>query len=115
MVKLNFTEAVMSELKKLCREYNVSTFSVFGSFIRKDFNDNSDMDFLVDFDEQDPFKYADSYFGFKNNLEKLFNHKVDLIEKRGLKNTFFKQELENTKVLIYEQGECLSGRLYKMY
>ncbi len=79
------------------------TFSAFGSVNRDDFNDDSDIDFVVDFNENDPFKYADLYFDLKENLEDLLKRQIDLIEERGIKNRFFKKELDETKVLIYGQ------------
>lgn len=90
-------------IKKLCKKYKVRTFSAFGSVTREDFKDNSDIDFVVDFDENDPFEYTDLYFQLKENLEKLLKHQIDLIEERGIKNQFFKKELNETKVLIYGQ------------
>lgn len=93
----------MNRLKKLCKQYKVKSFSAFGSVTRDDFKEDSDIDFVVDFEENDPFKYTDLYFQFKENLENLFHQQIDLIEERGIKNQFFKKELDSTKVLIYGQ------------
>lgn len=90
-------------IKKLCKKYKVRTFYAFGSVIRDDFKDSSDIDFVVDFNEDDPFEYTDLYFQLKENLEKLLKRQIDLIEERGIKNQFFKKELSETKVLIYGQ------------
>lgn len=89
------------EIKKLCKTNKVKTLFAFGSVTRKSFNDKSDIDLIVDFEEEDPFKYTDLYFNLKNRLEDLFKRHVDLLEERAIKNKFFRQELENTKVLIY--------------
>ncbi len=91
----------LSLIKKICERYSVKTLSVFGSVVRGNFNSESDIDFVVDFNENDPFKYSDLYFELKDKLEKLLNRKIDLIELRGIKNSFFKKELDETKVLIY--------------
>jgi len=90
-------------IKKLCEQYNVRSFSAFGSVTREDFNNNSDIDFVVDFNENDPFKYTDLYFQLKEKLEKLLKRHIDLIEERAIKNQFFRKELNETKVLIYGQ------------
>lgn len=90
-------------IKKLCEQYNVRSFSAFGSVTREDFNNNSDIDFVVDFNENDPFKYTDLYFQLKEKLEKLLKRQIDLIEERAIKNQFFRKELNETKVLIYGQ------------
>lgn len=93
----------ISQIKKLCKEYKVKTLAAFGSVIREDFSEVSDIDFVVDFDENDPFRYTDLYFQLKEKLELLLKRQVDLIEERGIKNRFFKKELEETKILIYGQ------------
>ena len=89
------------ELETLCKKNKVKSLFVFGSVIREDFNENSDIDLVVDFDESDPFKYTDLYFNLKNKLENLFKRQVDLIEERAIKNRFFKKELDNTKIKLY--------------
>ncbi|MDT0644943.1 nucleotidyltransferase domain-containing protein [Zunongwangia sp. F363] len=93
----------INRIKKLCKQYKVRTFSAFGSVTREDFRSDSDIDFVVDFEENDPFKYTDLYFQLKENLEKLLKRQIDLIEERGIKNQYFRKELENTKILIYGQ------------
>ena len=79
------------------------TFSAFGSVIREDFNDKSDIDFVVDFDENDPFEYTNLYFQLKDKLEALLKRQIDLIEYRAIKNNYFRKELDETKILIYGQ------------
>jgi hypothetical protein len=56
---------------------------------------------VVDFEEKDPYRYTDLYFNLKYKLEDLLKRHVDLIEERAIKNPFFRQQLENTKVKIY--------------
>jgi predicted nucleotidyltransferase len=89
------------ELETLCKKNKVKSLFVFGSVTREDFNESSDIDLVVDFDESDPFKYTDLYFNLKNKLENLYKRQVDLIEERAIKNRFFKKELDNTKIKLY--------------
>jgi len=93
----------INQIKKLCEQFRVRTFSAFGSVTRDDFNKNSDIDFVVDFDETDPFEYTNLYFQLKENLEILLKRPIDLIEDRAVKNQYFRKELNETKVLIYGQ------------
>ncbi len=93
----------INRIKKLCKQYRVRTFSAFGSVTREDFRSDSDIDFVVDFDENDPFIYTDLYFQLKEKLEKLLKRQIDLIEERGIKNPYFRKELDKTKILIYGQ------------
>ncbi len=98
---MKINERNISRIKKLCEENKVKTLSVFGSVTREDFKDDSDIDFIVDFNENDPFKYTDLYYRLKEKLESLLKRQIDLIEERGIKNRFFKKELEETKISIY--------------
>lgn len=90
-------------IKKLCEQYKVKSFAAFGSVTRDDFEDESDIDFVVDFNENDPFKYADLYFQLKDKLEHLLKRQIDLVEERAIKNQFFRKELDSTKIQIYGQ------------
>ncbi|MBK9509704.1 MAG: nucleotidyltransferase domain-containing protein [Cytophagaceae bacterium] len=91
----------IDQIQELCRTNKVKTLFAFGSVTRDDFNENSDIDLVVDFDENDPFNYTDLYFNLKNNLEKILKRNVDLLEDRAIKNRLFRQQLDNTKVKIY--------------
>ena len=87
----------LDQIQELCKSNKVKTLYVFGSFLREDYRKDSD----VDIDEKDPFKYTDIYFNLKSKLEEILQHQVDLLEERAIKNIFFRQELELTKVKIY--------------
>jgi hypothetical protein len=93
----------LNRIRKLCEQYKVRTFSAFGSVTRDDFSSESDIDFVVDFNENDPFEYTNLYFQLKEKLENLFKRQIDLIEYRAIKNNYFRKELDETKVLIYGQ------------
>ncbi|MHB1278668.1 MAG: nucleotidyltransferase family protein [Bacteroidia bacterium] len=91
-----------AEIKKLCESNRVKSLFAFGSVTRDDFSDNSDIDLVVDFNENDPFKYTDLYFHLKTRLEAILKRQVDLLEERAIRNRIFRQEFENSKVKIYE-------------
>lgn len=98
---MNLEKLKIEQIIELCKKNKVKTLSVFGSVTRQDFNDNSDIDLIVDFDENDPFKYTDLYFNLKNKLEEILQRQIDLLEERAIKNRFFREELEKNKVMIY--------------
>jgi len=91
----------IEQIKELCKASNVKSLFAFGSVRREDFNENSDIDLIVDFDEKDPFKYTDLYFGLKTKLEAILKRQIDLLEERAIRNRIFRQQLENIKVKIY--------------
>jgi predicted nucleotidyltransferase len=47
----------ITKVKELCRKYNVLSVHLFGSALTKEFNENSDIDLLVDF-KKDSFHAA---------------------------------------------------------
>lgn len=98
---MKLTQSNIKTMKELCKLYKVKSFSVFGSVLRNDFKLESDIDFVVDFEENDPIAYSDLYFGLKQKLENTLGREIDLIELRAINNSFLKKEIENTKVLIY--------------
>ncbi|HAS31475.1 MAG: DNA polymerase subunit beta [Microbacterium sp.] len=79
----------MATLLFVCRARGTRRFRVFGSAVEDRFDaERSDVDLLMEFmpDVQDPF---DAYFGLKEDLEKLFARRVDLVMTKALRNPYF--------------------------
>ncbi len=100
---MKISDENIEQIKQLCKKYRVKSFSVFGSVLTDNFSSNSDIDFVVDFDENDPIKYTDLYFQLKDKLEKILKRQIDLVEERGIRNSFFRKQLDQSKVVIYGQ------------
>jgi predicted nucleotidyltransferase len=98
---MQIEEPKIKKIQELCIKNKVKSLYAFGSVTRDDFNDLSDIDLIVDFEEKDPFTYTDLYFNLKLNLELLLKRQVDLLEERAIINPLFRQQLDNTKVKIY--------------
>ena len=64
--------------------FKVIEIGFFGSYAKNTFNEESDVDILVEFEcgAKDFF----NYMHLKEYLENLFNKKVDLVTKSGIKN-----------------------------
>lgn len=88
-------------LKALCITYDVKNMYVFGSACTDKFNAESDIDILIAFKELSIEKYTDNYFALHEELEKLFNRKVDLVTENSLSNPYFIQSVDETKLLLY--------------
>ena len=91
-----------NEINRLCLKFKVKRFYAFGSVLNSNFNEKSDLDFIVDFEPQDIDHYADNYFNLKFALEDTFKRKIDLLEEKSIKNPFFKKVIENQRQLLYE-------------
>ena len=79
-----------SQLEGLCRQFHAQRLEVFGSAARDDFDaTTSDIDFLVEFNEEGIKNYADCYFGLLEALESLFARRVELVVISSLKKSLF--------------------------
>lgn len=92
-----------AELRQLCRHYGVLRLDLFGSAATDHYRpQESDLDFVVEFEELPAAAYADAYFGLLEALERLFGKPVDLVVGAAIKNPYFRQSLEATRTLVYE-------------
>ncbi len=98
---MNISAKKIESIKLLCNAHRVSFLAAFGSVTRDDFSKDSDIDFVVDFNETDPLIYTDLYFDLKDKLEILLKRNIDLVENRAIKNHYFREELNHTKVILY--------------
>jgi predicted nucleotidyltransferase len=95
-------ELKREELINLCRLHRVQRLAVFGSVLRGDFDSqNSDLDFLVEFQPLPPGTYADTYFDLKEAMETLFQRPIDLVIESAIKNPYFLKSVEQTKHGLY--------------
>lgn len=100
---MHLIEINIRKIIDICRRFHVRRLWVFGSILTNCFNDNSDVDLCVDFDKSkiDLMDYADNFFDFQYALEDIFGRKVDITEDSAVRNPYFRQELDETRRLIY--------------
>ena len=91
----------MGELIKLCNLYKVKSMYAFGSVCTDKFNDKSDVDLLISFEDLSIDQYTDNYFDLHYKLEDLFQRKIDLLTEKSLSNPYFIKGIEQNKQLIY--------------
>lgn len=70
------------QIMALARQYRASKVSVFGSCVRGELREDSDIDFLVDF--EDNYRLLD-IAGMMNGLEDLLGRNVDVVPRRSLR------------------------------
>jgi len=80
---------IQNKLKQLkpglISKYHVNSIGLFGSIVRNDFTNASDIDIIVDFTQPIGVEFID----LANELELKLNRKVDLVSKRGIKPAYF--------------------------
>ena len=92
---LNFDDIIV-----ICKKYHIIELSIFGSSLRDDFNKNSDIDFLVSFENNSNITLFD-IMELENEFSKLLNLEVDIVEKESLKNPIRKNKILSTREIIY--------------
>lgn len=102
---MKLIELNIDKIIALCKKYKVAKLWVFGSILTPRFNDESDVDFSVDFDSEaikrEGLDWAYIFFDFMHELESLFGRRVDLVCDDSVSNKYFRRELDATKRLIY--------------
>jgi predicted nucleotidyltransferase len=84
----------------ICKKYFINELSIFGSSLRDDFNENSDIDILVSFNKNSSITLFD-IMELEKEFSKLLNREVDIVEKEALKNPIRKNKILSTREIIY--------------
>ncbi len=84
----------------LAKKYYIKELSFFGSVLRDDFKENSDIDILIEFQDKADHSLFD-LFNLKEEFEIALGKKVDLIEKGGLRNPYRRNNILKNSRVIY--------------
>jgi len=83
-----------------CRRYRIRKLSLFGSVLREDFDSNSDVDVLVEF-EPDTRVGLIRLARLESELEGIIGHKVDL-NTPGFLSKYFREEILSQAEVQYD-------------
>ena len=90
------------EVAALCSRFGVKSLEVFGSAADGTFEPaHSDIDFLVEFRQDDPGSLFHRYFGLQEALEQLFGCKIDLVSAGALSNPYFIAAVNQSRQPVY--------------
>ena len=96
-------QAKLIDFTSLCKLYNVKNLYAFGSSTTDQFDENSsDIDLLIEIEENDPLERGEKLLAIWDKLEEFFQRKVDLLTQSSLKNPILKKNIDATKILIYD-------------
>jgi predicted nucleotidyltransferase len=98
---MKLIEQNKQKLNQLCVDHHVQQLYLFGSILTDQFNDESDIDMLIQFSAIKLEDYFDNYMDFKEKLELLFQRSVDLVENQAIKNPVFRKVVDREKQMIY--------------
>lgn len=86
------------QLAGLCRRHHVRELALYGSVLREDFRDDSDIDVLVDFEADARIGLFD-LTGLQQELADAFGRSVDVVERRSLHPANRDAVLEEAKTI----------------
>ena len=102
-VQLHFDR---ERLGQLCRERGVARLDLFGSALRDDFREDSDVDLLAALRPEACVTLLD-WADLQEKLSEVFSRPVDLVSRRaveGSQNPYRKQAILSTAIPIYVEG-----------
>ncbi|HEY9115452.1 MAG TPA: nucleotidyltransferase family protein [Bacteroidales bacterium] len=73
--------------QQLFSEYPIKSLAIFGSYARKEQNEDSDLDIMVEFNDKIGVRFID----LAEELEKLIGFKVDLVSRKGIKDKYYQK------------------------
>lgn len=99
-------QAIISEninaIAEICKKHHVKEMAVFGSVTKDYFSENSDIDVLIDFQEDIKLEdYSTNYFSFEESLKALLNKEIDLVSKKFIENPYFLESITKNKETLY--------------
>lgn len=104
MIPVNRLAISEEQLIEVCRQWKIAELALFGSVLREDFRENSDIDLLISFAPDAPQGLL-TLARIKHQLEELLDRPVDLVIKEAIQegdNWIRRQEILSTAVIIYE-------------
>jgi predicted nucleotidyltransferase len=89
-----------NDVVSLCKRYYITEMSIFGSSIRDDFTQDSDIDILVSFEQNSEITLFE-IIELEKEFSRIINREVDIVEKESLKNPIRKNKILSTREIIY--------------
>ena len=96
------------DLADLCQRWKIEEMALFGSVLRDDFDENSDVDLLIVFEPKHGWNLFD-LMDLQAELEHLFHRSVDVLQKKELTNPHRRREILKTHRLVYGTQFSQSG------
>ena len=87
-------------IEPLAKRWKIKELAIFGSALRDEFTSVSDIDLLVQFEDDAHYSLFD-LVDLKEELEKTLGYPVDLVEKASLINPYRKSEILQSAKTIY--------------
>lgn len=99
---IDLIERHRAEIEELCRRYHVERLELFGSAADGTWDPaTSDLDFLLELLPAAAGRVFHGYFDLKDDLERLFGRKVDLVMPAAIRNPYFRAAVDRQRTPVY--------------
>ena len=92
-------------IEQLCLENKIGKLYLFGSALKHNFSKKSDIDVIVEIEEENPILKGEILMKTWSELEMIFKRKVDLLTSKNVKNHILKKSIEDNIQLIYDRNK----------
>lgn len=93
--QLKIIEKLKAVMPEITAKYPIKSLAIFGSLSRKEDDENSDVDILVEFNRSVGMEFIHLCY----ELEEILNRKVDLVTRKAIKEKYFK-EIEQDLIYV---------------
>ena len=98
-----FLAEKLPEVQRLFKEHKIKRAYAFGSVVTDKFNDESDVDFLINYDDDlDPADRGELLISLDFKLQDFLKREVDVVTEKYLRNPYLIESINKSKELIYE-------------
>jgi predicted nucleotidyltransferase len=95
-------QAQLPSIEQLFKAHRIKSAYAFGSIVSDKFTDDSDIDLLINFDDEvRVLERGEIWWKLHDALRKVFDRDVDLVVENTLKNPYFIEDINEKKQLIY--------------
>jgi predicted nucleotidyltransferase len=99
---VNIISSNINVISRFFETHRIEKAYIFGSAVSDNFNEKSDLDFLIKFQPGlNPLEKGELWWNLHDTLRDLFDREIDIVTEGSLKNPYFIKELDETKELIY--------------
>lgn len=95
MKKEDIIRQLREHKNELQKRFPLKSIALFGSYARDEATAYSDVDILVEFSSPVGFEIVD----LTEELERILNHKVDIVSKKGLK-PYYRSHVEKDAIYV---------------
>ncbi len=90
-------------IARFCRKWGIRELALFGSVLTDEFRPDSDIDVLITFSDPSPDlgPWGEHLDTMRGELEAMFGRRVDLVQKKLVRNPFRRHHILTTRRIIY--------------